>query len=242
MGTLCYLVRSIPWYAFPGQFYKMEFTCRYGEPIQPMPRKVISKGIMKEPTLELRPPRLKVLLLQKSDSMDITGPPHPYVTISIKATVRDLCALLRSTIGPSKTGVARVWRIEPSMDVTGSMYPSARLSEDKPQLLQPSDDIIEDALIQPDDVFVVEFLENGNFIIDPDKLSKYPFTNDNVPPPLFSDENDFFKKMGSSSSSKAVVSATKTNMSALFKPGGFGSAVTHSHKSQQPGILGLGNM
>ena len=206
-----------------------------------MPRKVISKGIMKEPTLELRPPRLKVLHLQKSDSKVITGPPHPYVTISISYTVRDLCALLRSTVGPSKTGVARVWRIEPNMDLTGSVYPSARLSEDKPQLLEPSDVVIEDALIEPDDMFVVEFSENGKFIIDPDILLKHSFTNDNVPPPLFSDENDFFKKIGSSSS-KAVVSTTKSNMNTLFKPGGFGSAVTRAHKPQPPGTLGLGNM
>lgn len=208
-----------------------------------MPRKVISKGIMKESSLELRPPRLKVLLLQKSDSKDVTGPPHPYVTISISDTVRDLCSLLRSTIGPSKTGVARVWRIEPNADLTGSVYPSARLSEDKPELFEPRDDLVEDSLIEPDDVFVVEFLENGKFIIDPDKLPKSSSTgSDNVPPPLFSDENDFFKKMGSSSSSKAVVSTTKSNTSTLFKPGGFGSTLTRSHTPQQPGTLGLGNM
>lgn len=215
---------------------------RYGEPAQPLPRNVIPKGITKEPTLELRPPRLKVLLLVKADSSDITGPPHSYITVSVSDTVRTLCSRMAAVVGPQNQGPARIWKVE-GRQFDGSKYPSIRLREEGSEILTPSDTTIEDAMIEPDDAFVVELFENGSFIItDPDKLkgNSTPTTTSDVPAPLFSDENDFFKKISnkSTTSTRPESSSTKPNNS----PFSFGTSTTRVQHVQDPGILGLGNM
>lgn len=213
---------------------------------------MIARGIIQEPTIELRPPRVKVLLLHQSDSTDITGPPHAYVTVSIADTVRKLCSLLTATVNNEQSAPARVWKVE-GREFNGSLYPSGRLHQDSPEVLTPSDQTLEEAMIEPDDAFVVDLLRKGSFIVDPDKLagksgsSSVTVTETQAPLPLFNSGNDFFSKMSKKpdvlvSSSKYASSSKSTE--GYFKSAGFGSTITRSQTVtvQEPGTLGLGNM
>lgn len=213
---------------------------------------MILRGISKEATIELRPPRLKVLLLEKSNSTDIHGPPHAYVTMSIHSTVRNLCSRLAATVGKATpANAARIWKVE-GREFDGSLYPSSRLHMDGPEILTPSDQTLEEAMIEPEDAFVVEFVENGTFIIiDPDKLPAKPNSMTiavppEVPPPLFSSGDDFFSQISkrgnnwSSSSSSKYASSSKS--AGFYKSSGFGSTYTRNQTIQDPGTLGLGNM
>lgn len=229
---------------------------RYGEPEHPLPRNVIVRGILRETTIELRPLRLRVLLLEKSDSTNIHGPPHDYVTMSISDTVRNLCLRLAATVGgvekTTPANAARIWKVE-GIACNGSLYPSGRLHYDGPEVLTPSDQTLEDAIIEPEDTFVVEFIGNGSPAIDPAKLpgkSSASVTSmpPEVPPPLFSAGEDFFSlkerrqnNHWSSSSSSKYASSSKSNQG-FYKSTGFGSMNTRSQTVQEPGTLGLGNM
>jgi ubiquitin carboxyl-terminal hydrolase 4/11 len=216
-----------------------------------LPRKVIARGILRAATIELRPPRLNVLLLEKSDSTDIHGPPHAYVTMSISDTVRQLCSHLAATVGNiGGAGAARVWKVEGRV-FNGSLYPSGRLHLDGPEILSPGDQTLEEAMIEPDDTFVVEFIENGSFIIDPEKLrgklsASSTAMQPEAPRPLFSPGDDFFSQMGkknnwSASSSSKYASSSKSTQG-FYKSTAFSSMNTRSQLIQEPGTLGLGNM
>lgn len=210
---------------------------------------MIARGILKELGLELRPPRFKVLTLQKSESTLISGPPHLYVTTSITDTVAHLCTILISAVNSGMNKPARVWSID-STEFGGSLYPSSRLSQDDPKILYPSDQTLEEAVIESDDAFVVEFQENGFFIADPrEKSSKSTLSS--VPPPLFSSDTDFFSQKFGSSSSSTSTSSKFTSSSAvntkaipgLFKANTYGSSTTTRNQTvHEPGTLGLGNM
>jgi ubiquitin carboxyl-terminal hydrolase 4/11/15 len=230
------------------------FVTWYGEPAHPLPRNVIVRGILQETVIELRPPRLKVLLLEKSDSTDIRGPPQAYVTMSINDTVRYLCARLAATVRTDKAtpvNAARIWKVE-GREFDGSLYPSNRLRYDGSEVITPGNQTLEEAMIGQEDAFVVEFLENGSFIIDLEKLpgkssaSTTPMLP-SVQPPIFGSGDDFFSQLGkkhsnwTASSSSKYASSSKSNQG-FYKSTGFGSINTRSQTIQEPGTLGLGNM
>lgn len=150
------------------------------------------------------------------------------------------------SIDKSKSPVARIWKLV-GQSYEGSSYPSSRLVEDKAEILNPSDQTLEEALIEPEDAFVVEFYRDGAWIVDAENL---PGTVLGPPPPLFGSGSSFFDKMSSikktdgvsgsgslkftsSQGSKATIGYGKS-----FGSGGSGS----SQKIQEPGTLGLGNM
>jgi len=126
------------------------------------------------------------------------------VTVSITDTVRDLCSRLAAAVGSADkatpANAARIWKVE-GREFNGSLYPSGRLHYDGPEILAPSDQTLEEAMIEPEDAFIVEFVENGSFIIDPEKLPAKPGSSTTVnlpevPPPLFSSGDDFFSQLG----------------------------------------------
>ncbi|KAF7964511.1 hypothetical protein HWV62_6377, partial [Athelia sp. TMB] len=217
------------------------FVKWYGEPIHPLPRKVIAKGHLQTPTLELRPPSLQALMLHKSDAKDITGPPPKWVTVSINDTVRHLCsALVVAVCTESPPPDSRVWKLT-GQSYEGSLYPASLLFEDKAELLKLSDETLEDALIEPGDAFAVEFSHNGGFIVDPDDL---PGSNALLGVPLFSSGSDFFSKFSTNKTDSSPVStkgATSSKSTTSFKPFGSGTS-SYQQKTQEPGTLGLGNM
>ncbi|KAH7927348.1 cysteine proteinase [Leucogyrophana mollusca] len=212
------------------------FATWYGQPLHPLPRKVISRGILQEPVLELRPPRLKALTLKDVKADLPLGPPPVFVTVSTKDSVKRLCKDLAAAVAPRPNAPYRIWKIEPA-EFDGSQYPASKLISSGGELLEESDKTLEESLIEPDDPFVVEFQENGEWVVDASKVIRSNSTNvTGVPPPLFSSENDFFSRLGHNLTSLPNSQVTPTS----FKSYGFSKA--SSKAVQEPGTLGLGNM
>ena len=227
-------------------------SLRYGLAIHPLPRSVIARGHLGEPSLELRPPRLKVLSLVDSQSDGPIGPPHAYVTLSIKDTVRALSRELVASVSARSNIPHRIWKIHPG-EYAGSQFPAPKLAAYGAELLEINDKTIEEALIEFDDAFVVEFQQDGKWIADRPSTLPTAITP-SVPPPLFGGE-DFFTRIGKSSATttvtqpqprqvpspaSSVASSAKAQDSQLapFKSFGF----SKNRAPQDPGILGLGNM
>ncbi|KAF8141639.1 cysteine proteinase [Boletus edulis] len=229
------------------------FTTWYGLATHPLPRSVIARGHLGEPSLELRPPRLKVLVLVDSQSDGPIGPSHNYVTLSIKDTVMTLGKELVASVSARSNVLHRIWKIQPG-EYAGSQFPASKLAVYGAELLEINDKTIEDALIEFDDPFVVEFQKDGKWIAD--QPSSVPLlTASSVPPPLFGGGEDFFSRLGKGSATTSVTqiqprqvpspapsatSSVKAQDSHLahFKSFGF----SKNRVPQEPGTLGLGNM
>lgn len=201
--------------------------------------------------MELHPPRLKALILSKHATA-VTGPPHPYVTVSSKDTVKGLLTALASTVGPwhDASVLSRVWKVA-AEDLEGSQYPLSKLIPGgSTELLHDKGQTVEEALIEPYDAFVVEFQEGGKWLVDvPDESHKAVsvITPPEVPPPLFSSGDGFFDRMSfTSSGSKFNASAYRASLAGpstlkAAAPITFGSSSTRKF-TEEPGTLGLGNM
>ena len=212
---------------------------------------MIARGRLGEPSLELRPPRLKALSLVDSQSDGPIGPPHTYVTLSIKDTVSALGRELAASVsGPNVP--YRIWKIQPG-EYAGSQLPASKLAAHGAELLDLNDKTIEDALIEFDDPFVVEFQHDGKWIADQTPTLPASATP-SVPPPLFGGGDDFFTNLTKRTATTSVsqvqprqvpspapsaASSTKAQDSQIapFKPFGFSK-----NRVQEPGTLGLGNM
>lgn len=213
---------------------------------------MIARGHLGEPSLELRPPRLKVLSLIHSQSDGPIGPPHNYVTLSSKDTVRALSRELVASVSARSNTSYRIWKIQPG-EYAGSQFPASKLAAHGAELLEIDDKTIEDALIEFDDPFVVEFQQDGKWIADQTSTTPAPAAP-SVPPPLFAGD-DFFSRLGKTSATTSVTqlqprqvpspapsatSSAKAQDSQLtpFKSFGF----SKNRVPQEPGTLGLGNM
>ncbi|KIJ65708.1 hypothetical protein HYDPIDRAFT_110858 [Hydnomerulius pinastri MD-312] len=230
------------------------FTTWYGLATYPLPRSVIARGQFGEPSLELRPPRLKVLTLVDSKADGPIGPPHGYVTLSTKDTVKALSRELVASLSARSNIPYKIWKIHPG-DYEGSQLPAPKLATLEPELLEIDDRTLEDALIEFDDPFVVEFQNGGKWISDqPSSAISEPPTA--VPPPLFSSGEDFFSRLGNNS---ALVHSTQQRRTPSPAPAsGSGSSSAKAKDSSvtpfksfgfpknktalEPGTLGLGNM
>lgn len=212
---------------------------------------MIARGHLGEPSLELRPPRLKVLSLVDSQSDGPIGPPHSYVTLSTKDTVRTLSKELVASVSARSNIPYRIWKIQPG-EYAGSQFPASKLAAHGAELLEINDKTLDDALIDFDDPFVVEFQQDGKWI--PDQTSTVPApTAPSVPPPVFGGD-DFFSRLTKGSATTSVTiqprqvpsPAPSAGSSAKaqdpqvvpFKSFGF----SKNRASQEPGTLGLGNM
>ncbi|KAF8552392.1 UCH-domain-containing protein [Imleria badia] len=239
-------VEFVPWDVWKA------FTTWYGPATHPLPRSVIARGHLGEPSLELRPPRLKALSLVDSQSDGPIGPAHNYVTLSIKDTVRALSRELVASVSARSNVPHRIWKIQPG-EYAGSQFPASKLAAHGAELLEINDKAIEDALIEFDDPFVVEFQQDGKWIAD--QTPTMPTSAaPSVPPPLFGGD-DFFSRLTKSSATTSVTqvqprqvpspapsaaSTAKAQDSQLapFKSFGF----SKNRAPQEPGTLGLGNM
>lgn len=181
------------------------------------------------------------------------GPPHNYVTLSTKDTVSALSKELVASVSARSNVPHRIWKIQPG-EYAGSQLPASKLAAHAAELLEINDKTIEDALIEFDDPFVVEFQQDGKWLADQTPTVPPP-TAPSVPLPLFSSENDFFSRLGKASATTSVsqvqprqvpspapsaASSAKAHDSQLapFKSFGF----SKNRASQEPGTLGLGNM
>ena len=239
----------------PLPFYSSyPFCLRYGHPINPLPRTVISQTFS-QTALELRPPRLKVLVLKDlGPNGDITGPPHPYVTVSIKDTMKTLFEKLVAPLTARRNVPYKIWKIDPG-EFPGSHFPASKLVSCGAVLMnEEAEKTVEGSMIEPDDPFVVEFQENGSWISDAPQLqASVPTVH--VPPPLFGPETDFFSRMSNNrasvtstqslytpSPSRRASSSKENETSVIPFNKSFGFSKTSFKTIQEPGTLGLGNM
>ena len=227
---------------------------RYGPPKFPLPRKVVERGIMKEPTLELRPPKFSVFLLSPSSIPGQSTPPQE-VTVSSTDTVTHAREAFAKAISTQKAakGQYRVWRIPPQAKSTELLFPAERLRTSGATELGTSEATVEDEFVDSGEAFVVEFMDRNEWIVNPSEFTSQPngtLPQSTPPPPppptqpapLFNSSPDFFTQL--QQKSPPAVSTTAVSP---FKPG----AVTSINKpstsarartAQEPGTLGLGNM
>jgi ubiquitin carboxyl-terminal hydrolase 4/11/15 len=152
----------------------------------------------------------------------------------------------------------RIWKIEPG-EFLGSHFPVSKLASWGAELVsEGTDKTVEDNMIESDDPFVVEFQEDGAWIADASQVVRAPPPPPSavhVPPPLFSNDNDFFSRLSNqrmsafqntqpfrtpSPSRRGSSSKAKESSVAPFKSFGFSKG--SSKIIQEPGTLGLGNM
>lgn len=226
------------------------FVAWYGAVTYPLPRSVIARGHFGEASLELRPPRLRLLLVVETKRDEADRRPE-YVTLSTKDTVKTLCRELLAKLSARRPESYKIWKM-PQGEYEGVQLPADKFLSSGAELLEISDKSLEDSLIEFDDSFAVEFPQEGKWISD--QLSS---ANEPVPilQPLFSQDNDFFTKLGNSSrstqqqqqpqrqwtpitSSSSSFAKSKETQITPFMSQGFSKMKV----VQEPGTLGLGNM
>ena len=179
----------------------------------------------------------------------VHGDKEFYFTTSYISTTsalhRDLAAKF------SRTEEHRIWQVTLGTEPTGTNYPSGALSHSEARVVDPGDKLIGD-VISATDAFVVEFKENGRWITDNADMVNTNDTiivEDQAPLPLFNQDNNFFGRMGGSSSTSfgrstltvngLTSSSSISSSSALIKS----TAITTRPKTAiKPGTLGLGNL
>ena len=207
---------------------------------------MIARGHFGEASVELHPPRLRVLVLVET-KRDETDHPPKYVTLSTKDTVKALCREILAKLSAPRAESYKVWKM-PQGEYEGIQLSADKFLSSGAELLEISDKSLEDSLIAFDDSFAVEFPQEGKWISD-----QLPSANELVPylQPLFSQDNDFFTKLGSSSrstqqqqqwtpltSSSSSFAKSKETQITPFMSQGF----SKMRAVQEPGTLGLGNM
>ncbi|TFY59459.1 hypothetical protein EVG20_g7789, partial [Dentipellis fragilis] len=239
------------------------FVSWYGEPIHPLGRNVIARGILNQPCIELHPPRLRVFrLIDDPNSTETTGTTQYTLHTSSSRLVKDLLTDLAQTINPTSTDEFRVWTVTTATDLTGSEYPSGRLIQDAGEIVESKDETLDDAMIESNDTFIVEFAKDGKWIMGESPAETMrrdkpdPILADaGVPPPLFSQENDFFSKLSKSAKTASTTSTAQPSLSSsvtlappavssssTFKPFSAMNSQLRSKPANEPGTLGLGNM
>ncbi|KAG6330561.1 hypothetical protein ID866_8529 [Astraeus odoratus] len=220
------------------------FTAWYGIATYPLPRSVITRGQFGEPSLELRPPRLRVLNLVETESDGPDRRPE-YITLSTKDTVRTLGRELVAKLSARVNVRYKVWKMQPG-EYDGVQLPLDKFGSAGAVLLEISDKTLEDSLIEFDDVFAVEFQQNGKWISEQLPTAANPSAD---PLPLFSSDSDFFNRLGNTLQTpqqrrtpppvaSSSSSTSRDTQMTLFKSHGFSKAKL----IQEPGTLGLGNM
>lgn len=207
---------------------------RYGEPNITLARTAIARGIQKQVSLELHPPRLRVLRLASTESTDANNdaPSHPYVTLSSSDTMITLCQRLTKAIAPDEDFLppALIWKVEPSGDdFNHAEYPLAEFRLDNGKRITPSNATLADEGIESEDAFVIEFARDDGTWVSSTPVFK----------PVFSSGSGFFNRLQPSQQTTVTTSRTSTSDSgysnSIFK-------VPAKTKSIEPGTLGLGNM
>jgi len=224
--------------------YDSEF--RYGTPEQsPIKRKVITRGVQGEPTIELHPPRFRYFLLtDEPANRMVHGDKETFFTTSYVSTTsalhRDLAAKFH------RAEEHRIWQIALSNEPTGTNYPSGALSLSEARVIEPGEKLIGD-VISASDAFIVEFKENGRWITDTTDKNETVTVEDRAP--LFNQGTDFFSRMGGSGSTSLGRSTLTIN--GLTSPSGMSSTSSSSKSTTiasrpraaiKPGTLGLGNL
>lgn len=224
---------------------------RYGPPKQgPIKRKVITRGIQGELSIELHPPRFRYFLLtDEPANRMVHGDKEFSITTSYVSTTNALHRDLAAKFDRSEEH--RIWQITLGNEPIGTNYPSGALLLSEARVVEPGDKLIGD-VISASDAFIVEFKENGRWIAD---ITDTVDTNDTgtvddrAPLPLFNQGSDFFSRMGGSSSTS--IGRSTLTINGLTSPSSLSSTSTLSKStgianrpktSIKPGTLGLSNL
>jgi ubiquitin carboxyl-terminal hydrolase 4/11 len=218
---------------------------RYGRPTVAVSRKTIARGEQKQVSLELHPPRFRVLRLSDApaDSLKVETPSHPYITLSSHDNLRSFTQKVAKSVSPTTgyMGPYRIWKVDTNadnFDFDYSQYPLSQLDQDEKNIINGSDQTIEEALLETDDAFAVEFKGEQHWLVN--------LANQPAPAPLFNSNEGFFNRMGP----KPLTPTTKsydtsiTTFSNKSTPttGISGKVNGILSKTLEPGTLGLGNM
>ncbi|KAH9167465.1 hypothetical protein EDB89DRAFT_1997415 [Lactarius sanguifluus] len=226
-------------------------TKLYGTPKQdPIKRRVITRGIQGEPSIELHPPRFRYFLLtDEPANRMVHGDKVFYFTTSYVSTTNTLHRDLAAKF--NRTEEHRIWQVTLGTEPTGTNYPSGALSSSEARVIDPGDKLIGD-VISASDAFVVEFKENGKWITDNVDMVDTNDTiilEDQAPLPLFNQENNFFGRLsGSSSTSLGRSPLTISGLASSSSISGSSTFIKSTpitarpKASIKPGTLGLGNL
>lgn len=248
MDTFCELVRASI-HIFVCHGLKVP-PSRYGQVRWPLPRKVITRGILNEPSLEIMPPQLKVYLLV-DDTVTRRSDPV-LVTMSSKDTVKTLVTTLAKAVRTADTDrPTRVWKLAEGESPSHLEVDVAKVGEDAVLLDADGRKTLEDALIDSGDGFVVEFQTEEGWLVPDSETQTQPSgastpqsTSSAAPSTnrIFGPSN-FFDRMGATSAFAAGYSSLKSSGTAL-KPAVPVKTFAPRAKvvKTEPGTLGLGNM
>ncbi|KAH9852032.1 cysteine proteinase [Lenzites betulinus] len=227
----------------------------YGEPTTPLPRKVIARGILQVPVLELRPPSFKVHLLALTS---IPGQTLPAKEVIVSSTdkIRDARRAFATAVHPQKATLEhfRVWKISSDASTDQLLFTADSLRTCGAILFEDDEKTVGDELVDSSEVFVVELLDDGKWLVDASEVSPpsngapAPSTPPPPPPPptqpnyVFSPGSDFFSQM-----QQKLPPVASTTAATIFKPGPIvpankGGPSPRLKPQHEPGTLGLGNM
>ncbi|KAI0032314.1 hypothetical protein K488DRAFT_12425, partial [Vararia minispora EC-137] len=210
----------------------------YGESEHALPRSVIRRGAMNSHDIvEVYPYRFRAFRVTDEPwKTETHGSTEYYIYASQAQSVRDLIRDLAEAVEPALTDEYRVWHVEAS-GLSGGDWPSGKLMDinDTSTLLDPSDDLILDALIDSGDAFAVEFQKNSKWLVTKSDKAK------DDPKPLFSQGNDFFGtgRFKPVTGTKATSTVSTASSSSFLKPA---APIAKPAKIIPPGTLGLGNL
>ena len=234
------------WYAYDC------LNCRYGLSPNPLPRKVIERGITKLATLELHPPKFRVHLL--APAMFGRSSPPKMVTVSSTDKIKDVIPTFAEAISKEQAAIGRyrVWRVPSTVTQDNVLLVAAdALRTHGGTLLGENDDrTVEGEFVGSDESFAVEFVQSGQWLVDASQVPSPSAVRSPPPPPpppptqsspLYS-QPDFFSTL-----QQKLPSAGGGTSNPPFKSGAV-AAVNKSGPSarpriqQEPGTMGLGNM
>lgn len=177
-------------------------------------RKVILRGILKEPVLELHPPSLQVMQMIPSEARTLADASITKVSLSAMDKLETMYGKFVSALELNAPAKYRVWKVD-GLDLDGIKYPSGKLLAEGGVLMPlPSDNAqmsktLEEAIVQSEESFVVEVAVGEKWIVDAASVKVNPDIYTGTTPtdpdttskeagPLFKPGSGFFSKMQSS--------------------------------------------
>ncbi|KIY71877.1 cysteine proteinase [Cylindrobasidium torrendii FP15055 ss-10] len=218
----------------------------YGEAKAPLPRQTIVRGIRQTVSLEMQPPRVKILRLGRYPNVACTPrvpPQYQTLTFSETDTMKTFFEAMIDAVRSSSMLVnyeARVWKVDPQGDSFDCpVYPLVDFQRDHgTQLFPDPEKTLSDEGIQSEDCIVVEFPTKGKtYASDPE-----PANASTAVTTVFAPNNGFFNQMGASTTTTRTTSYdANSSYYGPPAPPGVIKSVT-AVKKRDPGTLGLGNM
>lgn len=220
---------------------------RYGTSQSSLPRRVATRGIFSQNAfLELRPLKLAVYRLGTDAPMNLAvGPPYPVIEASISDTVKALSTKLADAVRPNDATAATPYRIYKLAETLSDEswrsidFPLQKLKESSPTIFESSESRLENADVENNECFVVEFKEAGGWPVDLDN-PKGPLA---IEGPIFNSNEGFFARYGKASPSLPTVKMSNDSYTPFSSR--FTTSLTNNktyNKPLEPGTLGLGNM